>query len=587
MTQLIDLLQSSEPGHPYITRLTTPGDPHTVLLEAAATWLEERFGTPALVHGLEITRDHRTLHVTRDGTLLEIAMTEVAPNGVWRTVLRAQRDSRGAGEIQTLVLGMTPDESRSQWVATPRIAGTLLDRGDMRLGTMAVRRHAPLLAPDDVAELVWHLGDPDRSAPIVLARAASGDPMTDRFWGMVEAVTAGVRGMAAVYRLDDAAHARLAELVDPAWLTPVWTLRTYVPHLDLARVSRARSCRILGQERLAMSEDRQLAGLLSRGVRAVSWDVNAVAAALTGSEVERALATLLRRESAPARPAVAPARPGADSELERVRVALGLDDLTEESLLALVEAATAPRLSPAEADHLSERVRSLADLNSDLLERAEFAELLLVEAEEDALALREENDRLQRRAAWLQANLSDPSRVAEYVDEGSLLPRSFEELAGRLPALAEAGVVFTGDLARMHELEDLDAGGVVLRTTWDVLQMCVAYVAAYGAGEFTGSMSRFVTDPVGVAPMPASCHVPTETGPTMDKYGRLRRFPVPVSVNDRGWVEMKSHFRLGRIPGHQDARMHYEDQTGGDGNIYVGYIGTHLPTVSTDRRKLR
>ncbi len=70
------------------------------------------------------------------------------------------------------------------------------------------------------------------------------------------------------------------------------------------------------------------------------------------------------------------------------------------------------------------------------------------------------------------------------------------------------------------------------------------------------------------------------------------RFRVPVAVDEQGWIEMQAHFKLGAIPGFNDGRMHYQHVAASpdgsiDETIFVGYIGIHLNTASTVRRKLR
>lgn len=76
---------------------------------------------------------------------------------------------------------------------------------------------------------------------------------------------------------------------------------------------------------------------------------------------------------------------------------------------------------------------------------------------------------------------------------------------------------------------------------------------------------------------------PTESADTRTnaRYSRARRFAVPTAISGSGFVEMFSHVRVGS--GKPPApRMHIHDGTGVTGNVYVGYLGPHLPNKGTN-----
>ena len=60
-----------------------------------------------------------------------------------------------------------------------------------------------------------------------------------------------------------------------------------------------------------------------------------------------------------------------------------------------------------------------------------------------------------------------------------------------------------------------------------------------------------------------------------------RELPVPTYVSSTGSVFMGAHFKIAQS-GLVSPRLHYYDATGIDGNVYVGYIGPHLPTKQTN-----
>lgn len=61
------------------------------------------------------------------------------------------------------------------------------------------------------------------------------------------------------------------------------------------------------------------------------------------------------------------------------------------------------------------------------------------------------------------------------------------------------------------------------------------------------------------------------------KYARPRMLPVPAAVDPSGVVLMVAHVKIAKA-GMISPRLHYYDDTSHSGNVYVGYIGRHLPT---------
>ena len=61
----------------------------------------------------------------------------------------------------------------------------------------------------------------------------------------------------------------------------------------------------------------------------------------------------------------------------------------------------------------------------------------------------------------------------------------------------------------------------------------------------------------------------------------MREFPVPAELAPDDTVFMGAHFKIAR-KGLISPRMHYYDDTGQSGKIYVGYIGKHLPNAHTN-----
>ena len=242
---------------------------------------------------------------------------------------------------------------------------------------------------------------------------------------------------------------------------------------------------------------------------------------------------------------------------------------------------------------MSAQISDLSERMAELKARAERAEESQAQAEDEQAEMHRLAETYRKKSVWLEGELRNVGSHAVFVDQAPPPPSSFEDLLARRKELEDLGVVLTCDDEPALELDVLDERGTILTTTWHAIQMCAAFLAARRAGEFDKGMKDFIANPIGdVTPMLTSKHSPTETDMTMSMFGRERRFTVPKSVAKDGWVEMQAHFKLGVIPGFQDGRMHYEHVVETpDGSIkeqiFIGYLGSHLNTASTVRRKLR
>lgn len=556
----------------------------------------------------------RTLSVRRHRSgkdrALRIVLEEDNAAGHWTTEVTAVEHERGGGWLSVDVAS-----ANGQFVAVPNVARYLLQALHLQDGDMELTCGPRVMGVDRVEEVVALLESAERRGAVFIA-GTDGQLEFEPFRAHVAEWAKQTDGLAHVVVLDPAATAELSDRIGANWATPPWTVRTYLPDLDWTES--ARQHRILSTQRLAQDSDRYLCNLLGGFARSVvlrrptpsqlqAWrrtfdrlDNSAITEAMTAS------APSPTPTSTPA-PAPTPAPSEREplthrevdesqvdaeatlylAELERVREALGLPDLTDETLQRLAEQATAPRVDPTVLADAARRIQRQQSRIEELEAAVSALQGELLEEQVEHLTTREDLERATDRSAWLGQQLAaageHDAAYGPVPDEAvTTYPGSYGELLERAGELADHGVVITADHGTVRDLDGVDASGKTLRNAWDALLVLADYVKAQKAGDFTGNVHQFLSNtPTGYRSMSPGKHAWNETGTTMNQYGDERVLPVPTDVNPSGYAEMRPHFKLGRI-GMASPRMHYLDDTGGTGNVYIGYIGTHLTNTKTN-----
>jgi len=162
-------------------------------------------------------------------------------------------------------------------------------------------------------------------------------------------------------------------------------------------------------------------------------------------------------------------------------------------------------------------------------------------------------------------------------------PDSFADLVSRLGSLPS--IVADGlDVEAALSLDDQETLGQWAKKTWQVLLALSDYAQATQHGRCDRDVHGYLRHtPDGCHNFSAQRHARDESDDvkTNGKYRKAREFPVPVSVDPTGRAFMGAHFKIAQR-GLISPRVHYLDATSIDGNIYVGYIGPHLPTKKTN-----
>jgi hypothetical protein len=196
------------------------------------------------------------------------------------------------------------------------------------------------------------------------------------------------------------------------------------------------------------------------------------------------------------------------------------------------------------------------------------------------LELFEQKSKLEAEIRYLRESLVNTRNAElayESMPEGQYepLPLTFQEVLNRLEELAF--VTFTGDPAETSTLDDIDTGSSAPHC-WEYLQVLDDYARAKVMKAFDNNFMQFLKHtPSGFRTMSSHKYAPVESEQTANRKSLLevRTFNVPYEVDPSGKALMEAHLKLSRR-----IRIHFLDDTRVSGQVYVGYIGNHLPLVS-------
>jgi len=627
--------------HDYQAYWTTQGSSNWLrrVLDEVAAWSRDKLGVeidPGVegeAVGSPPTRRVEVLHRragredgvrvrawnTNRGTTFVVTIVAVdGPSGGWVSVRTASSDRRRA--------------------AKPKVADMILDVVDLS-DVGPVRTGVRHVSNAGLKELQELIDDPTRRLPVLVAAPIDGIEFEQWMQG-VRRWTRRCAGIAHVVSLDPisaeqfrALHGRRA--------VGAGTLRTYPPDVDLDDPATEAAARWLTTRTLAgLDADiertverfvRQYQKPLPPTVREWNRAFDRTAAQRLRSAVEPNAVPLSERVAArqAARPALKPtmvdtiglsvpavapvavedlsadvivalrtevatansARAEALRQLMELQDFLGLPDLLESTLLELLDAAT--RTVPD-----AESVQRLLSDNDELRGKVELLEDTLEGERSDAAAVTRERDRLDvqfaaknREAAFLRSKVieHDPANAYSWVDDNGPAnplgssPADWDALLTD-PRLATHQLVITGNLRTVKAVKALDLDQAGLRAAWDALGTMAAYRASRLDGVWDSSVHAFCeSGPADRFHVPPNKHARDETSDTRARFGDHRLLPVPKEVDLTGHVHMWSHFKPHSWSAQQKLRIHYYDQVSSDGCIYIGHIGEHLPSSSTDK----
>lgn len=538
-------------------------------------------------------------------------VVEDSSSGRWTTQLTVHVPGH-ASRTPWVWLDVEPPEER--WTATPRLAKYLLEVFDANDGWAELRCAPRHVDVDHAEQLLDVVCDPDRRGLVFLA----GDELTPLpGWpDYVARMLADTVGLAGAYVLTGAATKRFTELIGKTHGLRPGTVRTYLPEADPADPLDARKHRILGTNRILRDNGANVRRLLGWKAREQAIDAPLrQAVTRVDRQFERAIDELLvARFTAPSSPVVVLPLPAAvagpasvaietEAPPEVVSVTLpisahtlliklmrditGTAELDVDTIVEFDRIARAGAHAKADRAALSARFRELQERNAALQdERAEYIKLLenekLEHAETDASRVRAEETTRKLRKLLTAEGRADEAWSEEIVAFDDDRPESFDDLLERMRGLIH--VEFTGDARRTRELDENDPLGTWAGKTWDALLALHDYAAMCASGVRVGGVDGYLRNlPDGCHAYPANRHARDESGAVRNNptYANHRMLPVPPGVCREGVVFMGAHFKIA-LSGMISPRLHYYDDTGRSGKIYVGYIGRHLPTGRTN-----
>jgi hypothetical protein len=565
-----------------------------------------------------------------DGTSWTTSLRLASPYRAEQTVLFAEQDA----DHRLFELDAAADWPEVPWIwldlehhrgetgaivrpGSPRLVRDLLAAVEGTDGSLPLTSDLLDITAGHVGELCGWLFDADRRVPVVVF---TPDPQaTDEQHRFATRLARDVAGVAVVVRLPDAgAAAAFSRRVGPHLQVYGGAMRTYLPGLTPKelfprrhRVLSAATMRAL-RSRSANAVRDQVLGLSTRRTSPPSYPL--VRRVLARGSAEQSAAR--RRPQAPPTapqptlfpvpaeqtlfpaptesalsidraPDIEPPIPALAEGVESARSVRAAPPAESAAAtgaaLKLAEATTEIELLYAEIDdvtrQLGEEQRSQAELEYVRTER-DVATIDLSDSERD-------NERLRARVRWLESELTRRQvhlAGVEPPDDFAALeiPTSIVEVldfaSARLPNL-EIGA--TSDAAAgldVHPRAEHWAFKI-----WKALAALNSYAEARKSGQWSNSFLAWCLEPPsGGKAVPATWAAlsESETTNTMPKLREARTFTVPRAVIPAGRLYMPAHVKI-QQGGTPCPRIHFHDDTGGaTGQVYVGYIGDHLPTAN-------
>lgn len=534
---------------------------------------------------------------------IKASLVEDGKLGVWRTELMGSSD----GWID---LRVRSEEGR--FAAVPNLAKYLLDVLPIGEGALALAAEARIIQPDRVQEVIDAVFDQERRGLVFVCGTSDEHDLVVPFGQRVPKWTRQIHGLGQAFLLSPEATDAFNREVGVFGAVP-WTIRTYYPEPDRQDLQDSRRHRYLTTASLARLRDQQIAELLGTiarshaSSRAETSAVTKVRRTFDRLSTDR-LSQVVHAEPEPATKPIEPAvieqpsitsppvvdsrsdSEGAHGLVQMVKDILGVSVISRESLLSRLKRERAAAPSADAVSALTTRLDSQQEQIWRLEDENQAAEELIEGAQLDEAELRERIDQLERQELWLRDRLRvhDDYEGAHAQAETmvglphSSRPKSLLEVAERLSKGGLPGVVFTGDVGVVADVQSRDTMGNAGQAAWEACCALADYVRVIADGTFEGSMEHYLKNlPDGCRGVTTKKHAAGESVQTMNQYGGDRVFPVPKTVDPRGRTTMEAHFKLASI-GMASPRLYYLDCVRQDGTIYIGYIGKHLRNTQTN-----
>lgn len=493
------------------------------------------------------------------------------------------------------------ESANNYYPAIPRITRRLLGIGHVDDAEVGWHSRPQNIDLDELDDLYSYLRSQNRQLPVFLVATLDDEEQLDEYLENAKVWYRFLPGTAVFALLSPSATAELANRLPHVFTPSPWAIRTYLPHLDIEDPDDSPRHRFIGQYRISSEEQERTRNRLgkiasetralvprppqlSRAQRAIERAKNRKLLFDNEEQLNsmRVRSTAIKegtfRDGASEKYIASP------EELENLAVLrdlVGVQSVSEDLVLelaSLYENRTDTKVLDR-LDHISE----------ELTQYREEAEQLRISNEyylDESQKLEEALELNQSRLKFVQRELSEAGQnelAYSFKSEDDAFDEiaSFADLEPIMEKLGETGLVFTGDLDKMLEIDEIDSKGQALKRLIRCLRCLIEYREETLSSRNTSGLYIYLQNPTGAYAVPPSYFAPKESESSMNKYGDQRRFSVPAEVDPSGEVQMEAHFRLARI-GMRSPRMYILDDLHRTETIYIGYIGDHLTTVGTN-----
>ena len=541
-------------------------------------------------------------HNTQDGsrTVRARLIENKNENGRWIATLTLHFSHRHPNETIVMYEGDAPMEKdpygnvRPKWVGRPGLVRRILDVADARdvpsSNINLTTRPDVIHDENEVDRLYETLKSNDRTCSMVIVASKQNENPSAKIDFVADLMHESI-GNVSVHILSFESTQYFNNLVGPDYAIYYDNMRLFLPDFNPDEYMNSRIHRIIRMSNVKRENKKQTSlsigvitrkQLLDKPLKDLRRELARIEQALNDREYEILLAgeKIIPTHKVVTQQIVVQEKLSDQvteylRSYDRTRNILGVEIISDELLDEI-----ASKLSMHNI--LSERLLAAAQTQKDL----EIDVFVLKDERDDAILIASEATddkfKMQDQVRWLQKELSLTERAASAWQkvpdsEISYSPVSFAELLDNLSKLPF--IVFTGD----RDLTvDLDATELGARSgnAWSDLCGLNDYCKAKNEKLVNGGIMQYIDNlPNGFRAINRKNFRPTES----ESVGRnpalknQRMLKVPPDVASSQVVYMDSHINIGKR-----LHIHFYDDLANSGRIYVGRIGNHLDTATTN-----
>lgn len=521
-----------------------------------------------------------------------------AEEGRWVSTLTLHFPKKRSNESVIMYEGDAPYEidnygsRRAKWVGTPGLVRRILDVAttlDVVEPEIELFAKPRVIDTSEACERLFDaLCDPERSICIVVVACKKDENPYSKI-NFLEGLLKKTVGTASCYILSHQATRMMNSLVGPPHSIFYNNLRVFVPEFDPAVELNARLHPIIKMQSINVENKERNSTylghvtrkhLLDKPLKLIRRDLARTIDGLNTKEYEILLSgsKIVETKSFSKLPEIVNAKAdviGHESIdiYTRLKTLLDVEILTTELIDELAQKATTHDLL---VERISIANQSLQDLEFEIFqlrEELEDAQLLSLESSIEV-------NKYRSKVRWLQNELSATNHHGNIwgetpQSEMQFSPTNFAELLENLNQLPN--LVFTGDPDLVLSLDRTDLG-VRSANAWNELCGLNDYCDAKRQNLVKGGIKQYIDAlPIGFRGINNYRAKESESVEKNTTLSSQRLFKVPKEVDINEKIFMFSHCTVGKR-----LHIHFYDDFSGTGKIYIGRIGNHLDTVSTN-----